>query len=115
MTVMTGVTPMQARLKKDRDYQVEISLEGYETQMVGIFKGGIEGVAFLNCTNLLFWGIDFVTGSIYKLEPGYLNVTLAKVTAENGSETIHVVLSTLDDDGNHIHRSVEMIPEIGLQ
>jgi hypothetical protein len=83
----SGAVPTSVRLPRKNEYQVDISLAGYETQSVAITRG----------TNGWIWGnlvfgwivgfiIDFATGSAYKLEPALVNVTL-----EEGEQVFAVV------------------------
>lgn len=72
-----GVTPAVIRLKRVADHKVEISKEGYRTATVTL-SHTISGAT---CGNVLLGGIigmalDGLTGSIYKLVPGKVDVRL---------------------------------------
>jgi len=112
--IQSGMTPFSASLPKGKDYQVFVSLDGYQTAQLGFQKGGIETVAFCNTTSIPFWVIDHLTGSMYKIEPGALNVSLKKVTAQDGSNSVYAVITTVDEDGVPVHNMVEILPEIEM-
>jgi hypothetical protein len=101
-----GDVPTSVRLPRKNEYQIDISLDGYETRTVAITRG----------TNGWIWGnlvfgwivgfiVDFATGSAYKLEPELVNVTL-----ERGSDVVAVVrLFNADRELIGEHR-VKMVP-----
>lgn len=83
----SGALPASVSLPRKNEYQLDVSLDGYETQTVAITRG----------TNGWIWGnlifgwivgfiIDFATGSAYKLEPSVVDVEL-----ERGQELVAVV------------------------
>jgi hypothetical protein len=93
----SGSVPASIRLPRKNEYQVDITLDGYETATLAMSRG----------TNGWIWGnllfgwivgfiVDVATGSAYKLEPALINVTL-----ERGDTTIAVV-DILDRDGQLI-------------
>lgn len=94
-----GYTPMSAKLRKGKDYAVTISLEGYETKTVGIIKGGVGKASFLNLFNILFWGIDFVSGAMFRFESTTINVSLQESTAQDGTTAIYAILTFSDEAG----------------
>jgi len=51
---------------------------------------------------------------MYKIEPGALNVSLKKVTAQDGSNSVYAVITTVDEDGVPVHNMVEILPEIEM-
>jgi hypothetical protein len=74
-----GAVPASVRLPRKNEYQIHITLDGYETQTVALSRG----------TNGWIWGnlvvgwivgfiVDFATGAAYKLEPAIVNVTLER-------------------------------------
>lgn len=101
-----GDIPASVSLPRKNEYQVDISLDGYETRTVAITRG----------TNGWIWGnlvfgwivgfiVDFATGSAYKLEPAVVNVTL-----ERGDE-VYAVVQFLNEDRELIHEErVKMVP-----
>ena len=106
-----GQTPFTAVLTKGKEYNITISLDGYQTETVALLKGGIETTAFCNLGNVLFWGVDFVSGAMFKLEPGSIHINLKEVTAhdESGSE-VYAILTIVDEDGTPQHSAVKMTP-----
>ncbi len=82
-----GAIPATIRLPRKNEYQVNISLAGYETRTLAVTKG-INGWIWGNLVIgwILGFAIDFLTGSAYKLEPALINVSL-----ERGDETVAVV------------------------
>ena len=113
IVVGQGQTPMTVKLGKGKDYSVIISLDGYQDQTVPILKTGVETAVF---GNLCVGGIpglvvDFVSGAMYKLEPGTINVSLKEVTARDGSDpAIYAFLTFVDEDGAPQYATVEMTP-----
>ena len=80
-----GSVPASIRLPRKNEYQINISLDGYETRTLAMTRG-TNGWIWVN---LLFWPgfiVDFLTGAAYKLEPTLVNVTL-----ERSIETVAVV------------------------
>lgn len=73
-----GVTPAALKLKKGNEGQIiTLKMEGYETKTFQP-ETSFNGVAILNMFSLLGWGIDAVTGAIYKYSPRYYEVELEK-------------------------------------
>jgi hypothetical protein len=75
------------RLPRKNEYNIEITLDGYQPQTLALARG-INGWVFGN----LFVGwivgfiVDFASGSAYKLEPAVVSVWL--VSAEDGMYTV---------------------------
>ena len=110
IVVGQGQTPMTVKLGKGKDYTVSISLDGYQTQTVPVLKSGVETAAFCNLGSLPGWGVDYLTGAMYKLEPGTIKVSLKEVTALDGSGTaIYAFLTIVDEDGTQQYATVEMM------
>jgi hypothetical protein len=89
-----GSVPASVRLPRKNEYQVDISLAGYQTRTVAITRG----------TNGWIWGnlvigwilgfiIDFATGAAYKLEPAFVNVTM-----ERADDQAFALVRILDAD-----------------
>ena len=109
--VQAGLTPMSVKLAKGKEYAVTISLEGYQTVTRLVAKGSVETAAFCNGLNMAGWVIDYATGSLFKLEPNTINVSLQKVAATSGDdEVIYAFLTIVDEDGKQSHTAVEMTP-----
>ena len=110
-----GRTPMSIKLGKGKDYAVIISLDGYESQIIPVEKGGLEPVAFANCLfgycSPLPFSIDWYTGAFFKLEPNTINVQLREITALDGSDAaIYAFLTIVDEDGKQQLAAIEMMP-----
>ena len=75
-----GSTPSTVRLPRKNEYQIQISMQGYQPQSTALTKG-TNGWIWGNL--LVGWivgfGIDFLTGSAYKLEPALVQVTMQRV------------------------------------
>lgn len=109
--VQAGSTPMSVKLAKGKEYAVTISLDGYQTVTRHIAKGSVETAAFCNGLNMAGWVIDYATGSLFKLEPNTINVSLQKVTAmSGGDEVIYAFLTIVAEDGKQSTTAVEMAP-----
>lgn len=113
LVLQQGRTPMTARLNKGKEYTVAISLDGYETQTVSVYKDGIETVAICNLGSIPFWAIDYVTGAMFKLAPLSINVQLKEVTAlDRGSSVLYAFLTIVNEDGTQQYATIKMVPTI---
>lgn len=63
--------------RKVSDSQVEFKLEGYETRVINLSKS-LNIMSILNFGNLLGWGIDIVTGAVFKYDRRAYDVELTK-------------------------------------
>ncbi|MCE2656533.1 MAG: hypothetical protein LW602_08760 [Sediminibacterium sp.] len=63
--------------RKVGDSQVEFKLEGYETRVINLSKS-LNIVSILNFGNLLGWGIDIVTGAVFKYDRKAYDIELTK-------------------------------------
>lgn len=104
----SGVTPGVLTLPRKNEYQIEISLEGYQTQTAALTKG-INGWIWGNLIVgwIVGFGVDFLTGSAYKLEPALVQVTLV----EGGADLWAVVRFFDDSDRLIEEQRLLMIPE----
>ena len=73
-------TPAVFNLKRNRDYVLSISKQGYENQNVkivhvisGVVAGNILAGGFIG------WGVDAISGAQWRLEPETMEVTLRPV------------------------------------
>lgn len=102
----SGGVPASVRLPRKNEYQVNVSLEGYETRTLAITKGTNGWI----WGNLLFgwifgFAVDFLTGAAYKLEPSVINVSL-----ERGVDTVAIV-HFLNSDGELLgEERLTMVP-----
>lgn len=92
--VSSGSVPASISLSRKNEYQIDVSLPGYETRTVALSRG----------TNGWLWGnlvvgwilgfvIDFATGSAYKLEPAFVNVALVSAGGQD-----FALVRILDED-----------------
>jgi len=90
----SGPLPASVRLPRKNEYQIDITLEGYEPRTVALTRG----------TNGWIWGnlvigwivgfiIDFATGAAYKIEPAVVDVTL-----EQAGDQAFALVRILDAD-----------------
>jgi len=94
LQMAAGSTPETVSLPRDNEYQIEITLDGYEprsTVLTRGINGWIWGNLFVGW--IVGFGIDFITGSAYKLEPSFVQVALQEV----GNE-MFAVIRLLDED-----------------
>lgn len=81
-----GSTPATIALPRRNDYQIEISMPGYQTQSMVLTRsinGWIWGNLFVGW--IIGFAIDFLSGSAYKLEPAFVQVTLQRTGAQTGA------------------------------
>ena len=102
----SGGVPATISLPRKNEYQIDISLDGYETRTVAVTKG-INGWIWGNLVIgwIVGFAVDFLTGSAYKLEPALVNVTL-----ERGEETVAVVQFFNDDQKLLREERLLMVP-----
>jgi hypothetical protein len=108
--VSQGHTPMSTMLRKGKDYAITISLDGYRTKTISIPKGDLSKAAYLNLFNLLFWGIDLLSGAAFTIEETVLNVSLQESSTLDGTTEIYAVLTFTDEDGKQKSISAKMEP-----
>jgi len=101
-TFWEGATPANVLVSKKNEYMVTISLAGYKETTVGVTHDGIEGWFFGNllCGGVLGMVIDLVDGTIYKLAPQEINVTLATARLQDNSDVLYAVFYALDSHGD---------------
>lgn len=103
-----GVAPATVSLPRKNEYQIQVSMDGYRPQSTALTRG-INGWIWGNLLVgwLLGFGIDFLTGSAYKLEPSFVQVTLELVEDET-----FAVIRLLDRRERLIEeRKLLMVPE----
>jgi len=103
-----GRTPSTVSLPRKNEYQVRVTLDGYQPQTTALTRGingWIWGNLFFGW--ILGFGIDFLTGSAYKLEPSFVQVSMQQVEDE-----VYAVVQFLDDQKRLIDtRGLLMVPE----
>lgn len=72
-----GETPTTVTVSRDalNDKRVTLQKEGYQDEVFRLQKE-FATVAILNLGNLLFWGIDVLTGALFKYRPTQYNQEL---------------------------------------
>ena len=71
-----GTTPTAVRLRRQEDgHQITVSLPGYNDRHI-LTNSDINTTSYINFINFIGWGIDFATGSLWTIQPGYYDVTL---------------------------------------
>jgi hypothetical protein len=77
----TYVTPADASLARDRDYQVVANKPGYQ-QATSSIHSSISGLAFLDLIFIIPWAVDLADGAAYKLEPTSVSMVLQPAIPE---------------------------------
>jgi len=108
--MFNGKTPATAKLGRDKEYQVTIKLPGYKEQTIVISKS-LNSWALCNLTNLLFWGIDYVSGAMFKLDPSEIMITLQMASNEKSENKLFAMFITKDNDGELRMLSIPLVLE----
>lgn len=104
-----GTTPSTVRLPRKNEYQIQITMPGYQPQTTALIRG----------TNGWIWGnlvfgwvlgfaIDFLTGSSYTLEPSLVQVTLQEADAD-----MYAIVKLFEEDTVVAEKRLRMIPAKG--
>ena len=88
----SALSPSVLDLKRDKDYVLTITKEGYETQTVKI-QHVISGTAAGNLVGLTILGtaIDNATGAAWDLKPENIVVTLTPLSPEEKANQAHLL------------------------
>ena len=71
-------TPCTQKIKRSvNDTDVEFKLDGYQTRLITLDKE-FNLVSVINLGNLLFWGIDVISGSVMKYDRKGYDITLTR-------------------------------------
>lgn len=94
-----GKTPLQTKLERKHDHNVEIKLDGYKTYNVAMKKTFNEWYI----GNILFGGIiglvvDPITGAIYRLTPKEVNAELGNTTANKANKDAIIIAVNMTPD-----------------
>lgn len=73
--VEAGKTPFTTKVKKSFNGVVTMRADGYESKNFELQKS-FNAVSVLNLFNLLFWGVDLLTGSVNKFDKKGYEITL---------------------------------------
>jgi uncharacterized protein YceK len=78
-----GTTPAEIELKRKRDHQITLQLDGYEPATVAVLKS-VGGAVWGNIIagGLIGWGVDATSGAQYNLRPETVYVRLRKQSGE---------------------------------
>ena len=75
--VEMGQTPYTTKVKRSFNGVVTMRADGYESKNFELQKS-FNAVAVVNLFNLLFWGVDFLTGSVNKFDKKGYEISLEK-------------------------------------
>ena len=106
----SGNVPAQVRLPRHNEYQVQITAAGYKPQTLALTKS-LNGWVWGNLIFgwILGFGVDFIGGAAYKLEPALVTVNLQTAVRLDGSETKYAVVLLQDARGRFLQeRWVEL-------
>ena len=84
MRVAWGKTPQTLELTRGKDYQVSISMEGFRTTNLVLSKDlnkWVWGNFLFSPFCILGFAIDFISGSVYKIDLSSINTNLANSAA----------------------------------
>ena len=106
---LSRLKPTTVRLPRKNEYQIQLAIDGYAPQTVALTRGTNGWI----WGNLLFgwiigFGVDFLTGSAYKLEPALVQVSLVQL---NGEEYADV--RVFDDSGRMIREERLLLTPLG--
>lgn len=107
ISMAQGSTPSTVSLPRKNEYQITVTMPGYQPQTTVLTKG-VNGWIW---GNLLFgwivgFAVDFLTGSAYKLEPA-----LVQVTMERADDSLQAVIRVYNAGNKLIEeRRLLMVP-----
>jgi hypothetical protein len=78
------LTPVDASLARNRDYQVVATKAGYQTQTAEI-RSSFSGWTFLDLVFIIPWAVDLADGAAYKLEPESIQLQLRPTEAASAA------------------------------
>lgn len=100
LLMSSGAAPAQVRLPRKNEYQIEIVADGFKPQSV-VLTRGTNGWIWGNLVVgwIVGFGVDFLTGSAYKLEPAIVSVALQTAALDNGAMETYAVVRMEDEHG----------------
>ena len=110
----SGQTPNQVTLPRKQEYEIEFTAPGYQPQKLALTKG-MNGWVWTNLLGswLLGFGIDFLSGAAWKLEPSVVDVQMVRNAGDNGQLEVSALVRFLNADGSLIRQQVlPMIPAV---
>ncbi len=99
MEMFTGKTPAEVRLSRKYTYTVKLNIAGFKEKSVFIDQA-FNTTAICNLAGIVGWGVDFLTGAIYSLEPTSINVSLDKAYLNGKLNKINVKILFPDENNN---------------
>lgn len=101
LQMASGKAPQTISLPRRNEYQVEFAVPGYQPQSVALAKG-TNGWIWGNLVVgwIVGFGVDFLSGSAYKLEPAQVQVTMIRATDNDGQSQLYGVVRQLDGKGH---------------
>ena len=86
------ITPCNVRVARSlNERDVAISLDGYEVRMITLDRE-FNLVSILNFGNLLGWGIDALSGAIFRYEPESYHATLTPLTRTGMMQPVKIYI-----------------------
>ena len=104
--ISSGSLPALVTLSRRGNFQIDVSLDGYEPKAIVVSRSGVNPWLW---ANLILWPgfiVDLATGAAYKLAPGAIAVTL-----ERGSDT-HLVVTVHDTGGKVVAQKRHLMTPI---
>jgi len=93
---MVFTTPSSTKLKRNQDYILTFSKEGYQTQVIpvnSVLSGWVAGNIILG--GIIGGGVDLATGAAYTLTPSEFTITLTPLSSgQVASDSTPGVMST---------------------
>ncbi len=110
--VWEGTAPANIKLRREYEYKVTISLDGYKTEEI-LLGHATNGWVWWNllCGGVLGFGIDFSNGATKKLQPDQLSIELVTAYTPNGKKSVYAIFTALDSDGELRILPVPLISE----
>jgi hypothetical protein len=98
--IQKGVTPLTVNLKREDEYKVLVSKEGYEDNEV-VIRNSANGAVWGNilCGGIIGLIIDFSNGAAYELEPETLHVDLIEVKDTSSRTEYYLLIKMANENG----------------
>lgn len=76
--VQRGRTPTTIEVNRDTSQpRVRLELDGYQTEQFRLQRN-FNTVSILNLGNLIFWGVDLISGAVYRYSPTSYSIMLSQ-------------------------------------
>ena len=110
--VWEGTAPAIVKLRREYEYKVTISLDGYKTEEV-LLGHATNGWVWWNllCGGVLGFGIDLSNCAAKKLQPDELSIELITALTPNGKKSVYALFTALDSNGELRILPVPLISE----